>query len=114
MSCAFCDESISEDTLYTIGIKNDTIYYFTRKEGDLDLAYLDAHASAIPRRLEDFDGYKYHYEVFRDSLTKDSIDYHDMALDLGSYFYDQYVSKLKRKLLMDILTVGTGMMNIPW
>lgn len=97
LSCAFCDESISEDTLYTIGIKNDTIYYFTRKEGDLDLAYLEAHASAIPRRLADFDGYRYHYKVFRDSLTKDSIDYHDMTLDLGNYFYDQYVSKLKKE-----------------
>lgn len=97
LSCSLCDESVSEDSLYTLGIKNDSIYYLTRKEGALDLTYLEPHASKIPSRLANDEEFKYHYEVFRDSLSCDSIDYLDLVQGLGDYSYHLYVTQLKKE-----------------
>ena len=44
--CDECEKSFSEDSLFTIGIKNDTIYYFTRTDGRLGYTYITGLRSA--------------------------------------------------------------------
>ena len=52
MKCELCDEVIdTKDIISTYGFSNDTIYYMTEVEGDLDLSYKEAHKSEITPAL---------------------------------------------------------------
>lgn len=97
LSCSFCDENVLRDSIYVLGIKNDTLYYFTKKEGALGLSYVEPHASKIPQSLADFEGFKYHYKVFKDSLTNEATDYCDLAQGMGYFSYRDYENKLKKE-----------------
>ena len=53
LKCEICDETtINEDSLYCIGINNDSIMYFEWKEGKLDNEYLEWHISSLPMELK--------------------------------------------------------------
>lgn len=68
MKCDLCDEYIeSKDVFYTLGIRNDSIYYATEEEGKLDLSYFEFHASKLPSLLSTDKDFLYHYEVFKDT-----------------------------------------------
>lgn len=95
--CTNCNSSFSEDSLLTIGIFNDTIYYFTPKEGKLGYTYLEGHKSQLKQRLKEHEPFRYHYEVFKDSLTKDSIDYDDLTSTLSFHYFSEYISYLKKR-----------------
>lgn len=97
LSCSLCDENISEDSVYVLGIKNDSIYFFTNKEGALGLSYIEPHASKLPQRLADFEGFKYHYKVFKDSLTNEDKDYMDLVQGIGYFSYQKYEKELKKE-----------------
>lgn len=94
--CDICKEYINVKDVYTIGIYNDSIYYMARKEGDLGLSYLESHVSKIPPSLKSNKDFLYHYEVFKDSLTKDSTDYAEIAQELDYWWYTDYLAKLKK------------------
>ena len=97
MNCVICDEYInSKDVFHTLGIRNDSIYYATIKEGMLGLKYIALHESKIPLPLNSNKDFLYHYEVFKDSLTDDSTDYAAMVHDLGYQYYVEYLAKLKK------------------
>lgn len=97
MNCDICDEYINtKDVFYTIGIRNDTIYYATVKEGKLGLSYIEPHESKIPSSLSKDKDFLYHYEAFRDSLTDDSTDYADMVRYFGYQYYTDYLTRLKK------------------
>lgn len=50
--CDICDNDINtDDVVYTIGIKNDTIYYATINTGDLDLSYVELHESKYQKHF---------------------------------------------------------------
>lgn len=74
--CSDCAELIfTEDSLFTIGIHNDSIYYFTIKDGRLGYTYFEGHRSQLSKKMKSYTPFKHHYEIYKDRLTKDSIDY---------------------------------------
>ena len=64
-----------DDHTFTMGVKNDSIYFVTKKDGDLDLTYTEVHVAKVPDDLKAYSPYKYHYEVFADSLNSDKLPY---------------------------------------
>lgn len=74
--CTICDKTIeSADVVATFAIHNDSIYYATHEDGVLGLKYVDMHVSMVPEALRSDKHFKYHYQVFKDSLNQDDIDY---------------------------------------
>lgn len=68
MKCDICDEYVdSKDVFYTLGIRNDSIYYASVKEGKLGLSYIETHESKIPSSLNSDKDFLYHYEAFKDT-----------------------------------------------
>ena len=96
MNCTICDESISvSDSLFCMGIKNDSIYYVTSKDGDLDLRQIECHASKIPSSLATYQPFVHHYEIFKDSLTRDSLDYQDFTGYMNYSYGAEYLNKIR-------------------
>ena len=95
--CDECEKSFSEDSLFTIGIKNDTIYYFTRTDGRLGYTYITGHKSELSQSLKEYSPFRYHYEIFKDSLTDESEDYDLITSELSYHYLDEYVKRLKKR-----------------
>lgn len=95
--CDECEKSFSEDSLFTIGIKNDTIYYFTRTDGRLGYTYITGHKSELSQSLKEYSPFRYHYEIFKDSLTDESEDYDMITSELSYHYLDEYVKRLKKR-----------------
>ena len=66
--CTLCENTFTKDSIWSVGVRNDTIYFVTPKGGDLDLSYMECHAAKVPDELKAYSPYKYHYEVFKDSI----------------------------------------------
>lgn len=97
LSCKICDKTFqNEDTLYCLGINNDSIIFLTLHEGDLDLSYMDVHIAQIHYALKSFEPFKYHCEVFKDSLNKFEVS-KSKAETLDAYFYYQYVDEIRKE-----------------
>ena len=97
LKCDICDKTIdSKDITRTFGIRNDSIYYTTNEEGKLGLYYAEAHQSEISSSLKSNKDFEYHYEVFKDRLTQDSIDYALLALYFCYQNYADYWKQLKK------------------
>jgi hypothetical protein len=75
LSCTLCDHSFTEDSLYCYGITNDSIYFATNVTGDLGINRIEYHSAKIPSDLLWDEAFTYHYEIFKDSLTRDSLNY---------------------------------------
>lgn len=92
--------------------KNDTIYYFTRTDGRLGYTYITGHKSELNQSLKEYSPFRYHYEIFKDSLTDESEDYDMITNELSYHYLDEYVKRLKREHLMASLLIGDGIQNI--
>lgn len=66
--CPACDKSIAKDSLISLGIKNDSIYFFTRAKGYYNQKYLLLHVAQIPSELANYRDFKYHCDIYKDSL----------------------------------------------
>lgn len=97
LHCEICDETIARDSVFSYGIANDTIYFVSNTEGKLGLSYMEPHKAKIVKYLSDNKSFKYHYEVFKDSLTKDSVDYDFLTTYWGYTSYTNYLKELKQK-----------------
>lgn len=97
LRCEICDETTRKDSVFSFGIANDTIYYVSNVEGKLDLSYIEPHKAKIPSSLLSNKDFKYHYEVFKDSLTKDTVDYEFITAYWGYNSYNNYLKELKQK-----------------
>lgn len=96
LKCDMCDKSFEKDSVFSLGIANDSVYFITRTDGDLGLSYIEAHKAKIPEKLATNDAFRFHYEVFKDSLTKDDVDYDGMAYYFDYKYYQDYRNELKR------------------
>ena len=97
LKCDICDKNIdSKDITSTFGIRNDSIYYTTNEEGKLGLYYTEAHQSEISSSFKSNKDFEYHYEVFKDCLTLDSIDYALLARYFCYQNYADYWKQLKK------------------
>lgn len=98
MKCELCGEVIdTKDIISTYGFSNDTIYYMTETEGDLGLWYKEVHKSEIIPALLESKNFQYHYEVFEDKLTRDSMDYEVLTGLLWLDQHEGYLKALKKK-----------------
>ena len=94
LKCAVCDETtINKDTLHCLGVNNDSIMFLEWKEGKLDNEYLECHVAKLPMELKTNPGFKYHFEAFRDSLTKREVSSNDAKILSAISFYD-YLDKV--------------------
>ena len=97
MKCTICDRYIDYDKAgFVFGIKNDSIYYASMEPGDLDITKAEVHASKIPHEIATNKDFLYHYEVFKDSLTKDNMDYQDYAGYLNYTNNVEYLNDIKK------------------
>lgn len=95
LSCSDCDKSFTEDSVWCFGIKNDSIYFITTETGDLDIDHLVCHEAKIPVDLATDKDFLYHYRIFKDSLTRDSLDYQEGVYYLNMSNEDKYLQRIK-------------------
>lgn len=95
--CDVCDNSFKEDSVLAFGISNDTIYYITRVEGALGLSYTEPHMACIPYLMASDERFKYHCEVFNDSLMKDPLYCKQLLAYMASGEYRDYFQALKKE-----------------
>lgn len=72
LTCSLCNETISyQDSILCAAVKNDTIYHLDVKELALEHTYFKVHKYPIPISLRDHNAFRYHCDVYSDSLQKD-------------------------------------------
>lgn len=96
LECPLCEKSFTMDSVYCLGIKNDSIYYLTTETKDFDVSQTSAHVSKIPNELSSKAKFIYHYEVFKDSLTNDTVDFASLVDYVNWKYNNEYLSKLRR------------------
>jgi hypothetical protein len=96
LSCTLCDNTFEKDSLWCLGIKNDSIYFLTREDGALGLTLVEAHAASMPYSLTSNDDFIYHTKVFADSLTNDTVDYPGLCNYMNYVNGTKYLSQLRR------------------
>lgn len=72
LHCSICDKSIAKDSLTCLAIKNDSIYFFTQAKGYYNQGYPLPHVAKIPSELSNYEDFKYHCDVYKDSLKSHS------------------------------------------
>lgn len=95
LPCALCDEKYTGDTVWCTSIKNDSIFYVNKNNGKLGLSYMTLHACKIPDDLAKDPEFLYHYEAYKDSLSKDTIFNSSNIADINSIQYLKYIKQLK-------------------
>jgi hypothetical protein len=96
LSCTLCDKTFSEDSVFCLGIRNDSIYYGKWVEGDLGLSYFESHVCQIPPSLLTDASFKYHYEAFQDSLSRDTFLSPDFISSFNNLNIRDYIKQLKK------------------
>jgi len=86
--CTLCNKYIDNDTIVCMGIDNDSIIWVDELKGHIGLYYRHIHKAAISDQLKDYDGYAFHYNVFKDSLKQDYDNHSNDFIDF--YNYRQY------------------------
>ena len=98
LSCSLCDKSVySEDSLFCIAFRNDTLFHMSYEEMALEESYLKIHKMHVPAALKSNDKFKYHFEVYGDSLiSKNNERLRDIE-DLNSLWAYEALQKIKAK-----------------
>ena len=96
--CTICEKNFTSDPTFSVGVRNDSIYFMTKKDGDLDLSYTEFHVAKVPDDLKAYSPYKYHYEVFEDSIVNNKLLLnHDVAEYFDYKYYQDYLTSLRKK-----------------
>lgn len=66
-----CNNFIKQDSLFCLKIDNGNIYYFTSENMYLGVKYTKIHKAVIPKTLLNDKIFRYHCEVFKDSLFRE-------------------------------------------
>ncbi len=73
LSCSLCNKTIyNEDSLFCIAYRNDTLFHISWEKMALDKTYAKVHKLFVPNSLKSNERFRYHFEVFGDSLRADS------------------------------------------
>jgi hypothetical protein len=98
LKCTMCDYSDYVDSAFCVAIIDDYMYYFTSTEKALGYNCLKIHKSFIDNTLKNDENFQYHYKVFKDSLTHDTIVTDSLELrDFNSYLLKEFVDKVVKK-----------------
>lgn len=97
LKCALCDKSVSGysvDSVLVVAMNNDTLFSVERKEGLIDLYYLEMHAYAIPSDLKNSKKFQYHINAFSDSIAKQKHMDCELARNMNAYWYKEYTDNV--------------------
>ena len=98
LSCSLCDKSVySEDSLFCLGFRNDTLYHFSYEDLALDESYLKIHKMYVPATLKSNDKFRYHFEVYGDSLRSFKLTALEDPEDFNSYSVYEALQKVRSK-----------------
>ena len=98
LSCSLCDKSVdSEDSLFCLGFRNDTLYHFSYEDLALDESYLKIHKMYVPATLKSNDKFRYHFEVYGDSLRSFKLTALEDPEDFNSYSVYEALQKVRAK-----------------
>ena len=93
LSCSICDELIDGlNVTEVIGIKNDSIYFFTEEEGDLGLEYKVPHQAEITEGMREDSAFMYHWKAFQRELAMNE----QKGVNAMADFADRYASYITR------------------
>ena len=99
LKCVLCDQDITTgDTTYCYTIQRDTIYFPGAEQGHYGIEYEHVHAAAITTVLKLNNDYKYHLQIFKDSLDNrlDGITVKDVEIYNAEKYLD-YLKELKKE-----------------
>ena len=101
LDCDMCDDTkyiskySSTDSIFALGIYNDTLYSAKTTTGLFGVEQKHIHAYKIPQDLKNSEAFQYHLEVFADSLNRDSSLYNNKIVNLYNIAEEQkYISKI--------------------
>jgi hypothetical protein len=95
LPCALCEEKYTKDSVFCLGIRNDSIYYGTLEKGKLGLSYIVFHSCKIPSSLVTDPSFIHHYEAYKDSLSKDTLLCSHFISYVNYINYNDYLKQLK-------------------
>ena len=94
LHCSVCDKSIAKDSLVCLAIKKDSIYFVTQAKGYYNQKFSLLHVAQIPSELARYRDFKYHCDVYKDSLELNSAL---LGSDLVSYVAgDSYLDNFRK------------------
>ena len=93
--CPMCDKTVKRNSVFCMGIQNDTVYYFTKESGDLGLSYMKGHVSELSDVIRDGKS-SYHYNAFKDSLAQKGHNLQEEFPEFNMIQYWEYLDKLKQ------------------
>lgn len=95
--CVLCEKTIeTSDSLFCYAIRNDTLYWGGSETGKLDMEIRHIHAGKIPDNLLKDKDFDYHRKVYNDSLSSKIFINIELASDLNTDYYIEYINDLKR------------------
>lgn len=97
--CDFCKKSIViDDTITSYAANDSRIVWFDMLQGDLSLDYFHAHQGDISSSLKGYEPFKYHYEIFKDSLNEhyNELRANDLEIINSGYFLE-YMARVRKK-----------------
>lgn len=97
--CVFCEKNVeTRDSSVCFAIKNDSIFWGEYMNGDLDIGYIHIHAAKVSTNLQRDASFRYHYNVYSDSLEQ-AIPF--MCTSIAGYKnyinYGEYLEELRKK-----------------
>lgn len=98
LKCDLCDETLTKDYVHCIAIINDTMYTREASHLGFDQVAFKIHKIAIPESLKKNDVFNFHCEVFRDSLSRDSIYADGGAQYLNGMLFLNALGKIKERV----------------
>lgn len=98
LSCSLCDKEIFyRDSLFCLGLRNDTLLHVAEEELALGITYMEVHLMRIPYFLKSNERFKYHLEVYGDSLRNDKDYLFDTAESVNYLSLISAFAKVKRE-----------------
>ena len=95
LSCSLCDKSVySEDSLLCLAFRNDTLYHVSFEDVALEESYMKIHKMYVPASLKSNEKFRYHFEVYGDSLRAFKLT----ALEDPEYFNSYSVYEALQKV----------------
>lgn len=90
LSCSLCSKSVfSEDSIFCLGYRNDTLYHVTSENFALGETYLKIHPMHVSSTLKSNEKFRYHFEVYGDSLRTCN----ESFMDEPDFYNYMFISK---------------------
>ena len=97
LTCLVCKEDIAKDSLMCLKVNNDSIYFLTLAKGYYSEKFVLPHVALIPSSLAANEDFRYHLQVYGDSLSHPKTDFNieDIA-SIYSSFIDDHIEKVRK------------------